>query len=60
MIMGWRKSTQNVKKFESRKDNWWYTKAKKNINYLKVIKLHIGGYGLEMFEMELGKDGKDR
>jgi hypothetical protein len=32
----------------------------KNINCLKVIKLHIGGYGLEMFEMELGKDRKDR
>jgi hypothetical protein len=36
------------------------TQRQKNINYLKVIKLHIGGYGLEMFEMELGKDGKDR
>ncbi len=58
MIMGWRKSMQNVKKFESRKDNWWYTKAKEH--KLKVIKLHIGRYGLEMFEMELGKDGKDR
>lgn len=32
-----------------------------NINYLKVIKLHIGGYGLEMLlKWSLEKDRQDR